>query len=125
MQSRIVQSVILWAIEFGLVAWAGVTWRGIAQVKWSERQMRSKLAVISYLAATAGLIYQLYMVVHAQITGGYGFYSAPTLAYIRYGLLLALAGLIIAAFSKGSPRVRALSINFLMLLFTLTEAAVQ
>jgi hypothetical protein len=121
----IFQNVAWWAIELALVAWATAAWRGITRPGWTTRTRRSKLAVVSYLFGTVGLVYQLYMFIHAQITGGYEFYSRPTLAYVQLGLLLSLAGIALAACSKGSPRVYALGMNILMLIFVLIEGVAQ
>ena len=104
----------------------------MAWVRWArlpERlpppRWRSVLAFLAFLLSSASALWNLILIIHAQITGGFPFYHPVLLASIRFGCLVSLAAIVLGSIGKGLVRAPAILAAVVMLLVWFGEAMAQ
>jgi hypothetical protein len=119
--------VIVYTFLAGLVFYVARTWLRWSKsgTKWPDPQWRSIVATLGFVASSSSLLLIVGLAVHAIITGGFPYYSAPLMFAFRIGFLTSFAGIIGAVLGKGPLEIPTIISSLLCLLIWLMEAFAQ
>ena len=119
--------IIVWGLLIAFCIYIVRTWLrwSRAEVKPSPPRWRSGVATIGFGASTASLTVIIALGIHALITGGFPYYSAPLILAFRVGFLTALCGVVAALIGTGQLEVPTIVSSVLCLLIWFVEAMAQ
>jgi predicted membrane protein len=123
---QIYERIIWLAVYTAFSAYAVRLW-----VQWLRQRneyglgWRAILTIVGLCAATVSTILSVFLLVHAQFTGGYSFYHPVELFCIRYGALTALVGLVASFIGKGRVRLHLAVVSTINLLLWFMDAVAQ
>jgi hypothetical protein len=111
--------VLFYSCLSGYAVWTWITWlrlRDKADARWRA------IIVAGLCCATVSTALDVFLYVHAVLTGGYFSFDPVQLIYLRIGILTAALGLAIAFKAKGKLAGHVAVISALNLLIWLLDA---
>lgn len=125
--AAILSAIVVWVPLIAFCVYVVRTWLRWfrSEVRLGPPRWRSGITTVGFGASTASLILIVAVGVHAIITGGFPYYSAPLMLAFRVGFLTALCGLASALVGTGQLEVPTVVSSLLCLLVWFVEAMAQ
>jgi hypothetical protein len=125
--AAILSAIVVWVPLIVFCAYVVRTWLrwSRSEVRFSPPRWRSGITTVGFGASTASLTLIVALGVHAIITGGFPYYSAPLMLAFRIGFLTALCGLAAALVGTGQLEAPTIVCSLLCLLIWFIEAMAQ
>jgi hypothetical protein len=123
----ILNGIVVWGPLIAFVVYVVRTWLRWfrSEVRLSPPRWRSAITAVGFGMSTACLTLIVALGIHAIITGGFPYYSAPLMLAFRIQFFTALGGLLAALIGTGQLEVPTIVSSLLCLLIWFVEGMAQ